>query len=152
MAQHGEVLVRIDGLMVASGRIETKVDRVLKFLEGGRYVVEGGGTQAKTRATVISSYVSSNTMRSEGQEIKDWAMVRNILELLYKSRGTTEYISGDSIVKRLNLPRKTINQILDHLEADKAIQCTRKRGYGSVLEYYYVITDKGVEILDQIKL
>ncbi|MBN2146646.1 MAG: hypothetical protein JW726_04620 [Anaerolineales bacterium] len=41
VAQHGEVLVRIDRLMVVSGRIETKVDRVLRFLEDGRYVIEG---------------------------------------------------------------------------------------------------------------
>lgn len=41
VAQHGELLVRFDRLTVISGRIETKVDRVLRFLENGRFVIEG---------------------------------------------------------------------------------------------------------------
>jgi len=39
--QHGEVLARFDWLIVTTGRIESKVDRVLRFLEDGRWVIEG---------------------------------------------------------------------------------------------------------------
>ena len=40
--QHGEVLQRFDWLIAATGRIETKLDRVLRVLEDGRWVIEGG--------------------------------------------------------------------------------------------------------------
>ena len=39
--QHQEVLARFDVLIATSGRIEGKVDRVLRMLEDGRYVIEG---------------------------------------------------------------------------------------------------------------
>ncbi|MEW6716665.1 MAG: hypothetical protein AB1345_04065 [Chloroflexota bacterium] len=39
--QHREVLARFDGLLAVSVRIEEKVDRVLRILEDGRYVIEG---------------------------------------------------------------------------------------------------------------
>ncbi|MHB1354876.1 MAG: nSTAND1 domain-containing NTPase [Anaerolineae bacterium] len=40
--QHGEVLMRFDWLIATTGRIETKLDRVLRVLEDGRWVIEGG--------------------------------------------------------------------------------------------------------------
>lgn len=40
-AQHSEAMARFQVLIAASGRIETKVDRVLRMLEDGRYVIEG---------------------------------------------------------------------------------------------------------------
>ena len=39
--QHAELLERFEALLLLTGRIETKVDRVLRLLEDGRYVVEG---------------------------------------------------------------------------------------------------------------
>jgi WD40 repeat protein len=39
--QHAEVLARFEWLIAATGRIETKVDRVLHFLENGQWVIEG---------------------------------------------------------------------------------------------------------------
>jgi WD40 repeat protein len=41
VAQHQEVVSRLDGLLVVTVRIETKVDRVLRILEDGRYIIEG---------------------------------------------------------------------------------------------------------------
>jgi len=39
--QHQELLARFNVLIATSGRIESKVDRVLRMLEDGRYVIEG---------------------------------------------------------------------------------------------------------------
>lgn len=41
VAQHQEVVTRLDGLLVVTVRIETKVDRVLRILEDGHYIIEG---------------------------------------------------------------------------------------------------------------
>ncbi len=41
VAQHREVVTRLDGLLVVTVRIETKVDRVLRILEDGHYIIEG---------------------------------------------------------------------------------------------------------------
>lgn len=39
--QHGEVLARFDAVITVNLRIEAKVERVLRMLEDGRYVIEG---------------------------------------------------------------------------------------------------------------
>ncbi|HJW91033.1 MAG TPA: AAA family ATPase, partial [Anaerolineales bacterium] len=39
--QHGDVLAHFETLIVLGGRIETKVDRVLRILENGRFIIEG---------------------------------------------------------------------------------------------------------------
>ena len=41
VAQHGEIVARLDALAAGSQRIEAGVQRVLRLLEDGRYVVEG---------------------------------------------------------------------------------------------------------------
>ncbi len=41
VAQHQEVVTRLDALLAVSERIESKVDRVLRILDDGRYVIEG---------------------------------------------------------------------------------------------------------------
>lgn len=41
VAQHHEVVARLDDLIVTSTRIEKKVDRVLRFLEDGKYTIDG---------------------------------------------------------------------------------------------------------------
>ena len=41
VAQHQEVLEQLDELLKTSSRIEKKVDRVLRFMAGGKYVIEG---------------------------------------------------------------------------------------------------------------
>jgi WD40 repeat protein len=41
VAQHREVVARLDDLIVTSTRIEKKVDRVLRFLEDGKYTIDG---------------------------------------------------------------------------------------------------------------
>jgi len=42
--QHRELLVRFDQLSQIASRIETKVDRVLRFLNNGQYIIEGQAT------------------------------------------------------------------------------------------------------------
>jgi WD40 repeat protein len=39
--QHRETIARLDGLLAGQKRVEKKVDRVLRILEDGRYVIEG---------------------------------------------------------------------------------------------------------------
>lgn len=41
ISQHRELITRLDSLVAASNRIEKKVDRVLRFLGEGKYVIEG---------------------------------------------------------------------------------------------------------------
>ena len=41
ISQHREVITRLDELVASSNRIEKKVDRVLRFLSNGNYVIEG---------------------------------------------------------------------------------------------------------------
>ncbi len=41
IAQHREVLSRLDTLAAGTARIESKVDRMLRFLDNGGYVIEG---------------------------------------------------------------------------------------------------------------
>jgi WD40 repeat protein/energy-coupling factor transporter ATP-binding protein EcfA2 len=44
VSQHEELLVRFDQISQTATRIESKVDRVLRFLDNGRYVIEGQST------------------------------------------------------------------------------------------------------------
>ena len=50
VAQHGEVVARLEGLLAVTLRIESKVDRVLRILEDGRYVIEGAPSRRPRRA------------------------------------------------------------------------------------------------------
>ncbi len=44
VSQHAELLIRFDQLSQTAMRIEAKVDRVLRFLDNGKYVIEGQST------------------------------------------------------------------------------------------------------------